>query len=324
MAKRWKVGLVPVSVIMIVLGVGSILLMGACVSGDQSESPLPTATVEATSLAKGTGTAAIPQRMTAAAFHDGISATLSITVATPGSETDGAHQVEVTVASEQKKVREVYLFLQLPPQVTHDPWIEALFGWFEYDGLDTPTQQTVALANRGYRLAPSSYATLHLVVVPVEGDSFALPTVEVRLRSVEGDVTMGSRWVVEEARLGETPDANPLLAAISRGYFPTGYEGWPHPTEAMIESYGQNFAGSTEPTAAGTEIGDRGQSEIHAYWVHPCGPEGRPGYGVKVEYGPPQGCPTDCTYGSVAGYVPPDRSGFVPVSGSQAPCQIQE
>jgi hypothetical protein len=314
---------VPVSGIVLVLGVGSILLMGACVSGDQSESPLPTATLEATGHAEETGTAPIPST-TAAAFHEGISATLSVEMAAPGSESDASHQVQVTLAGEEKKVREAYLFLQLPPQVTNDPWIEALFGWFEYDGLDTPTQQTVVLANRGYRLAPNSYATLHLVVVPVEGNSFALPIIEVRLRNVEGDITTGSRWVVEEARLGETPNAEPLLAAVNRGYFPTGHAGWPHPTEAMIESYGQNFAGSTGPAVDGTEMEDLRQGEIDAYWVHPCWPEGRPGYGVRVEYGPPQGCPTDCTYGSVAGYVPPDKSEFVPVSSSEAPCQMQE
>jgi hypothetical protein len=324
MAKRWEVGSVPVSGIAIVLGVGSILLMAACVSGDQSDSPLPTATLEPTGLTERTGTAAIPQRMTAAAFQEGISATLSIDVAAPGSEIDGASQAQVTLTGDQQKVREAYLFLQLPPQVTEEPWIEALFGWFGYDGLETPARQTVLLANRGYRLASSSYATLHLVVVPVHGEPFALPILEVRLRSVEGDVTMGSRWVVEEARLGETPDAEPLLAAISRGYFPTGYEGWPHPTEAMIESYGQNFAGSTGAAADGTEMEDLEQGEIYAYWVHPCGPEGRPGYGVRVEYGPPHGCPTDCTYGSIAGYVPLDKSEFVPVSSSEAPCQMQE
>jgi hypothetical protein len=324
MAKRWEVGSVPVSGIVIVLGVASILLMGACVSGDQSESPLPTATVGATGLAEGTGTAALPQRITAAAFQEGISATLSIDVAAPGGETDGASQVQVTLAGEQQKVREAYLFLQLPPQVTEDPWIETLFGWFEYDGLDTPIQQAVVLANRGYRLAPSSYATLHLIVVPVHGEPFALPLLDLRLRSVEGDATTGSRWVVEGARLGETPDAEPLLAAVNRGYFPTGYEGWPQPTEAMIESYGQNFATSTRTIADGTEMEDLEQGEIYAYWVHPCGPEARPGYGVRVEYGPPYGCPTDCTYGSIAGYVPSDKSEFVPVSSSEAPCQMQE
>jgi hypothetical protein len=324
MAKRWEVGLVPVSGILIVLGVGSILLVAACASADQSESPLPTATVEATGLAEGTGTAPIPQTVIAAAFHEGISATLSIEMAAPGSETDGSSQVQVTLDGEQQEVREAYLFLQLPPQVTSDPWIEALFGWFEYDGLDTPARQTVVLANRGYRLAPTSYGTLHLVVVPVRGEPFALPIIEVKLASVEGDITAGSHWVVEEARLGETADAEPLLAAINRGYFPTGHEGWPHPTEAMIESYGQNFGRASGSTADGTEMEDPEQSEIHAYWVHPCGSEGRPGYGVRVEYGPPQGCPTDCTYGSVSGYVPPDKSEFVPVSGSQAPCQMQE
>jgi hypothetical protein len=262
--------------------------------------------------------------MTAAAFREGISATLSLDMAALGSGTSGAGQVQVALEGEQQGLREAYLFLQLPPQVTNDPWIEALFGWFAYDGLDAPAQQTVLLANRGYRLAPSSYATLHLVVVPVHGEPFALPIIEARLGSVEGEATAGSHWVVEEARLGETPDAEPLLAAINRGYFPTSYEGWPQPTERMIESYGQNFAGSTGPTTGGTGIEEIEQSEIYAYWVHPCGPEGRPGYGVRVEYGPPQGCPTDCIYGSIAGYVPPDKSEFVPAPGSEAPCQMQE
>jgi len=92
----------------------------------------------------------------------------------------------------------------------------------------------------------------------------------------------------------------------------------------MIERFGQNFTGASGSTAGGIEKEEPEQSEIYTYWVHPCGSESRPGYGVRVEYGPPQGCPADCTYGSVAGYVPLDRSEFVPVSSSDAPCQRQE
>jgi hypothetical protein len=315
---------VPVSGILIVLAVGSILLVAACASGDQSESPLPTATIEAAGLAEGMGTKTVSQEATAIAFQQGISATLSIDSSAVAGVADGSHQVQVTMTGEPQKVREAYLFLQLPPQVTGDPWIETLSGWFDEDGLDAPVRQTVALANRGYRLAPTSYATLHLVIVPVRGKPFALPTINVKLRSVEGDAAAGSHWVVEEASLGETPDADLLLASISRGYFPTLREGWPLPSDAMIERFGQNFSRAAGSAASGTEMKDQEQSEIYTYWVHPCGSEGRPGYGVRVEYGPPQGCPTDCIYGSVTGYVPPDRSEFVPVSSSDAPCQRQE